>query len=59
MWYSIKNATGFWQPFGAGMPSLLKVLAFHEQQDWFKYDKNIDVWMRTSTESLSIKHREF
>ena len=35
--YGVKNATDLWQPVDAGMGRLLKVLVFHEQQDWFEY----------------------
>ena len=47
------SLTDFWQPSGAGMRRLLKVSVFHEEQDWFEYNKNIDVWMGTSVEKLS------
>ena len=39
-WYDVKNATDLWQPVDAGMGRLLKVLVFHEQQDWLEYDQN-------------------
>ena len=55
--YGVKNATGLWQPVDAGIGRLLKVLVFHEQQDWLKYDQNIDLWMGNSEERLTVKQR--
>ena len=52
-----KNATDLWQPVDAGMGRLLKVLVFHEQQDWLEYDQNIDLWMGNSEEKLTVKQR--
>ena len=52
-----KNATDLWQPVDAGMVRLLKVLVFHEQQDWLEYDQNIDLWMGNSEEKLTVKQR--
>ena len=37
IWYGVKNATDLWQLVDAGIGRLLKVLVFHEQQDWFEY----------------------
>ena len=54
----VKHATDLWQPVDAGMGRLLKVLAFHEQQDWLEYDQNIDLWMGKTEEKLTGKTPE-
>ena len=45
VWYEVKDATDIWQPVDAGMGQILKVLTFHEQQDWLEFDDNLDIWM--------------
>ena len=55
IWYGDKNATDLWQLVDAGMGRLLKVLVFHEQQDWLEYDQNIDLWMGNSEEKSTVK----
>ena len=54
----VKHATDLWQPVDAGMERLLKVLAFHEQQDWLEYVQNIDLWMGKTEEKLTGKTPE-
>ena len=43
IWYDVENATGLWQPVGAGTGRIIKVLVFHDEQDWLEYDGNRSV----------------
>ena len=59
VWYGLKNATNLLQPVDAGFGKNLKLLVFQEQQDWLKFDENIELWLGNSGVNLTLSSDEF